>query len=429
LNQMPREEPSLDEWLGIFERIYFFSQNHERGVHQIHLRVYEASLNLQNSALKRRDYAESKEKWLPKLFAWYCALLKCLRIRGLETLVWNKFPGVCPFCVQERCKCEVGRPKNALDPSVLAKISRDNIDRRPSTLGQWQRLFDSIYHQTTRGLALRTAEEGQEARGILVGGFLKLYEELTELSEAIRLRPFFPDNLKNEVADVFVSICGLANVLSTGFRAPTTTDLGLEVWRRYPDTCDTCSNRVCTCRHNAVRERLSSEGVREFERRDGLTGLYNLEQYRIDRERYFGAPPDEEIAELFIDCDHFKKFNDETPGAHAQGDAVLRYIASRASASVGSSGIAYRRGGDEFSILIRGPTTEQIREVAKRIVDDILEGSVPNVVGGEPYKVRISAGLSFRTEATESSDDLSAHADANQYEAKRQGGGRLNLGG
>ena len=49
-----------------------------------------------------------------------------------------------------------------------------------------------------------------------------------------------------------------------------------------------------------------------------------------------------------VDVDHFKKFND-THG-HDIGDQVLKLVGARL-AEVGGGGIAYRYGGEEFSVL------------------------------------------------------------------------------
>jgi diguanylate cyclase (GGDEF)-like protein len=58
-----------------------------------------------------------------------------------------------------------------------------------------------------------------------------------------------------------------------------------------------------------------------------------------------------------VDVDHFKKINDQH--GHDLGDQVLRAIASKLSQVTGG-GRAYRFGGEEFCLLFRGKTTDQI---------------------------------------------------------------------
>ena len=99
--------------------------------------------------------------------------------------------------------------------------------------------------------------------------------------------------------------------------------------------------------------------------RDELTGLPGRraldEQLRALGPRYTIA---------MIDVDHFKKFND-THG-HDIGDQVLKLVAARL-AKVGGGGVAFRYGGEEFSVLFAGkslkealPYLENTREAVER---------------------------------------------------------------
>src|SRR5882672_1713248 len=76
---------------------------------------------------------------------------------------------------------------------------------------------------------------------------------------------------------------------------------------------------------------------------DELTGLPGR---RALEERLVALGPVYAIA--MVDVDHFKKFND-THG-HDIGDQVLKLVGARL-AEVGGGGIAYRYGGEEFSVL------------------------------------------------------------------------------
>ena len=71
-----------------------------------------------------------------------------------------------------------------------------------------------------------------------------------------------------------------------------------------------------------------------------------------------------------LDVDHFKKFND-TYG-HDTGDAVLRMIASKMK-NIKGGGLAYRYGGEEFSIIFPGKPTEDseihLEKIREKIAD------------------------------------------------------------
>ena len=77
--------------------------------------------------------------------------------------------------------------------------------------------------------------------------------------------------------------------------------------------------------------------------RDELTGLLGR---RALHERLRSLGPRYALA--MIDIDHFKQFNDAH--GHQVGDQVLKLVAGRL-AKVAGGGIAYRYGGEEFSVL------------------------------------------------------------------------------
>jgi diguanylate cyclase (GGDEF)-like protein len=84
--------------------------------------------------------------------------------------------------------------------------------------------------------------------------------------------------------------------------------------------------------------------------RDPLTGLPGRRALE-ERLRSLGS----RYAIAMVDVDHFKKFND-THG-HDIGDQVLKLVGARL-AEVGGGGIAYRYGGEEFSVLFPGTRLE-----------------------------------------------------------------------
>jgi diguanylate cyclase (GGDEF)-like protein len=85
--------------------------------------------------------------------------------------------------------------------------------------------------------------------------------------------------------------------------------------------------------------------------RDELTALPSR---RALNERLAGLGRDYSIA--MVDVDHFKSFND-TYG-HDVGDQVLKMVAAHI-AEVGGGGIAYRYGGEEFTVLFPGKGADQ----------------------------------------------------------------------
>jgi diguanylate cyclase (GGDEF)-like protein len=72
-----------------------------------------------------------------------------------------------------------------------------------------------------------------------------------------------------------------------------------------------------------------------------------------------------------IDLDNFKTIND-TAG-HAAGDAVLRQLRDILDDTCRSSDIAIRWGGDEFLLVARDSSPENLEQMAERIRSRIAE--------------------------------------------------------
>lgn len=136
-----------------------------------------------------------------------------------------------------------------------------------------------------------------------------------------------------------------------------------------------------------------------------------------------------------LDVDHFKKFND-TYG-HDVGDQVLRMVASRME-GVGGGGKPFRYGGEEFTIVFAGKTSEQAVEHLdalrlnikdsgftirskrrkKSSADNRSKGTAKN---GRKVSVTISIGVAERSEANPSPDNVINAADQALYRAKKGG--------
>jgi diguanylate cyclase (GGDEF)-like protein len=145
-------------------------------------------------------------------------------------------------------------------------------------------------------------------------------------------------------------------------------------------------------------------------------------------------------AVAMVDVDHFKKVND-THG-HDVGDQVLKLVASRL-AGVGGGGIAFRYGGEEFTILFPGkdadealPHLEQLRadiagyRMALR-APDRPRRSRPGkrrrgaAGGAKELAVTVSIGVAARTPRHGEPQAVIKAADRALYRAKRGGRNRV----
>ena len=166
---------------------------------------------------------------------------------------------------------------------------------------------------------------------------------------------------------------------------------------------------------NRQLERLSTH--------DDLTGLPNrrfavssLTQLWLESERY-GSP----LSVLLLDADHFKQVNDRF--GHAEGDNLLRALATRLRDAVRRSDIVCRLGGDEFLVIC--PRTD--RAGAVNVAEKILAGKHAYFTADdvECWDGAVSIGIAEAGNAAARPEDLLQEADKALYTAKQQGGARI----
>jgi two-component system cell cycle response regulator len=111
---------------------------------------------------------------------------------------------------------------------------------------------------------------------------------------------------------------------------------------------------VCARLMLTVRENLTMLiGSRRLALTDPLTGLGNRRQLMEDLQLACRlAKPGEPWQLVMYDLNGFKRYND-TYG-HPAGDELLARLSDNLRTAVASHGTAYRMGGDEFCVLLRG---------------------------------------------------------------------------
>lgn len=167
----------------------------------------------------------------------------------------------------------------------------------------------------------------------------------------------------------------------------------------------------------------SQEQLRHQAFHDPLTGVANRELFR---ERLTAAlRRDEPVVLAFIDVDGFKHVNDSF--GHAEGDAVLRIVASRLQRCVRDEDTVARLGGDEFGILVESGDVNP-SDIGKRVLDALKS---PHRTRARQHEVRASVGIAHRSahDPTVTADDMLGSADAAMYTAKRLGKGMVVVHG
>ncbi|MBL8940291.1 MAG: GGDEF domain-containing protein [Archangium sp.] len=139
------------------------------------------------------------------------------------------------------------------------------------------------------------------------------------------------------------------------------------------------------------------ENARRFEREaqaartDALTGLGH---HGALMERITGAVADARANEhplslVMIDLDNFKGVNDHF--GHLAGDELLAALAARLKAHARTGSMAFRYGGEEFTLLLPGVDLVTASTVAERVRRAVADE--PFTVGSTQLKVTCSLGV------------------------------------
>ena len=156
---------------------------------------------------------------------------------------------------------------------------------------------------------------------------------------------------------------------------------------------------------------------------DGLTKLYNSGYFykqldlEVDRFKRYHRP----FSLIFIDIDHFKKYND-TYG-HVEGDKVLVRLSWIIKSCLRAMDSAYRYGGEEFTIILPETTCKEAEIVAPRI-RTAMESEEFMPKSEEIVHVTISIGVT-EYNPNEKISTLVHRADMAMYAAKQKGRNRV----
>jgi diguanylate cyclase (GGDEF)-like protein len=158
---------------------------------------------------------------------------------------------------------------------------------------------------------------------------------------------------------------------------------------------------------------------------DQLTGLPNRALFldrlgvALERSRRSGVS----LAVLFLDFDNFKEINDSL--GHSAGDRVLATLGERLSGLLRPMDTVARFGGDEFTFLFEGISSEhEIVLIADRICE---AAGLAIEEGGTEVRVTVSVGIALVSDPAVSPEAIIREADAAMYRAKERGRSRFEL--
>jgi diguanylate cyclase (GGDEF)-like protein/PAS domain S-box-containing protein len=164
-----------------------------------------------------------------------------------------------------------------------------------------------------------------------------------------------------------------------------------------------------------LREALKDQSIR-----DPLTGLYNRRFMHdfLERELLRARRTNRSFAVMFIDLDHFKRFNDSF--GHDAGDFVLQSFTKLLTSHFRGSDIICRYGGEEFALVLPDSSLNDAELRADDLRSKVRQLAISHretALG----PITCSVGIAEFPEDGSTAEELLRVADKCLYEAKTQG--------
>lgn len=168
---------------------------------------------------------------------------------------------------------------------------------------------------------------------------------------------------------------------------------------------------------------------------DRLTGLANRLYFdrRLEDELLRARRNNTKLTLVFLDLDHFKKFNDRL--GHEAGDAALEMVARTLKGEVRSSDLVARWGGEEFALVLPESELKSALQIMERVREQLSEQQItPDrpvsrwrrfFTPQAPTTITISGGLAEFPREGETEAELLKIADRRLYRAKKEGRNRM----
>lgn len=284
----------------------------------------------------------------------------------------------------------------------------------------WNRGFAEEFADAAL-LLVRSVNVGQVRDACL------LPERALDLSWATRGEPphIFEYINNRECITVVQEVTANGNILRLARRSSAAPQLHPAMLDHSTDLLRSAALQISA----SILKRRDQEHVRlkELALTDGLTGVANrryFEEMLINewqRCRRNQSP----LSVIFIDVDHFKRFNDLY--GHLKGDGCLKAIASTIRENFTRPGdVVARYGGEEFTCLLPETDLPAASHIAEKIQLAVRSLNIPH--GNSKVAPVVTISLGVATAELVVGDDSSAlvsAADQSLYAAKASGRGRV----
>ena len=212
---------------------------------------------------------------------------------------------------------------------------------------------------------------------------------------------------------VFLGYSDATPVLSVGFIGTLAAQLAPMVLVAYITTM--LSNDILNA---LARVKLISET-------DELTGVFNVRAFNALAAQEFklAARYDRDVSLMMIDSDDLKRVNDTF--GHEAGDRLIRAVVTGIRASIKSSDVVARYGGDEFVCIFPGATASAASGIGERIRAHIADA--PLRIDDRSVPMSVSIGVASYPRHGEELEIVARNADKALYLSKSGGRNRVTV--
>lgn len=262
-------------------------------------------------------------------------------------------------------------------------------------------------------------------------------ERITGYSSADVIGSFCSDNLLRHVDasgnELCLNGCPLSLAIVEGQQLESNVFLHHKNGHRVPISVRTSPIRndngeivgaveIFTDNSSTVQMLREFENLKNEVYQDSLTGIGNRKygEMNLSSRNYDWQEHGIPYGVLFLDVDHFKRFNDSH--GHKTGDEVLIMVAHSISESLRKMDVVARWGGEEFIVLLPGATYVIVNAIAARI-RMLIENSFI-MTGDTKLQVTVSIGATV-SRSTDTPESVVQRADRLMYSSKTNGRNRV----
>jgi diguanylate cyclase (GGDEF)-like protein len=176
---------------------------------------------------------------------------------------------------------------------------------------------------------------------------------------------------------------------------------------------------LCASRDEVEQKNVELEHLATH---DPLTGCLTRRALfdRLARAREDAGRTGTPLSCLALDIDQFKSVNDRF--GHVVGDRVVEEVGKTLAASLRTTDIVGRYGGDEFFVGMPGCDVDHARALAEKVRRSVTQHCGASFPG---LRVTVSIGVAAMSGAEKSVAALIEHADQALYAAKSSGRNRV----